>query len=183
MTERMILRRFDRDDVDAVLALDSDPRVRVFVEDGQPVDRDEVTATIEHWLGYYERSEFFGFWAAVDKHAGDFLGWFHFRPREGSPVDEPELGYRLVASAWGKGYATEGARALIDKGFESPIVNRVVAETMTVHTTSRRVMEKAGLRKVRSFSTEWPVRIPGDELGEVEYAITRSEWMASRPHE
>lgn len=105
-TERMILRRFDRDDVDAVLALDSDPRVRVFVEDGEPVDRDEVTATIEHWLGYYERSEIFGFWAAVEKHTDVFLGWFHFRPRVGSPVDEPELGYRLVASAWGKARAT-----------------------------------------------------------------------------
>jgi len=100
----------------------------------------------------------------------------------GSPVDEPELGYRLVASAWGNGYATEGARALIDKGFESPLVSRVVAETMAAHGASRRVMEKAGLRYVRSFSTEWPVGIPGDELGEVEYAVTRAEWMASLPH-
>ena len=85
-----------------------------------------------------------------------------------------------MSSAWGKGYATEGSRALIDKGFESPAVSRVVAETMAVHTASRRVMERAGLRHTRSYATQWPVHIPGDEQGEVEYAITRAEWESSR---
>ena len=179
-TERLLLRRFTIDDVDAVLALDSDPLVRTFVEDGQAVDRDGVANTVGHWLGYYERSEIFGFWAAIEQDTGSFLGWFHFRPREGSPGDEPELGYRLVSSAWGKGYASEGARALIDKGFASPLVGRVVAETMAVHTASRRVMEKCGMRHVRSYPSDWPVRIPGDEQGEVEYAITRAEWEADR---
>jgi RimJ/RimL family protein N-acetyltransferase len=179
-TERMVLRQFTMDDVDAVLALDSDPAVRTFVEDGEPVNRDEVTITIEHWLRYYERSDDYGFWAAIEKSSGEFLGWFHFRPRQGTPSDEPELGYRLVSSAWGKGYATEGSRALIDKGFASPAVSRVVAGTLAAHTASRRVMERSGLRHTRTFPTEWPVRLPGDEHGEVEYAITRAEWEADR---
>lgn len=177
----MLLREFELGDVDAVLALDTDPLVRVFVEDGEPVDRDEVTNTIAHWMGYYERSDTFGFWAAIEKSTGRFLGWFHFRPRNGAPADEPELGYRLVSSAWGMGYATEGSIALIDHGFASPLVVRVVAETMAVHVASRRVMEKAGLCHVRTYPTEWPVRIPGDELGDVEYAITRAEWSATHP--
>lgn len=175
-TERMLLRQFTLDDVEDVLALDSDPAVRRFVEDGEPVDRDETQNVIEHWMGYYARSESFGFWAAIEKRSGQFLGWFHFRPREGCPEREPELGYRLVSAAWGKGYATEGSRALIDNGFASTDIVRVVAETMAVHEASRRVMEKAGLRHTRSFPTEWPVRLPGDEHGEVEYAITRAEW-------
>ena len=179
-TERMILRQFSLDDVDDVLALDSDPDVRRFVEDGEPVDRDEVTLTIEHWMGYYGRSEIFGFWAAIEKHTGAFLGWFHFRPREGTPTDEPELGYRLASAAWGHGYATEGSVALIDNGFGSSEIARVVASTLAVHESSRRVMEKSGLRHILTFPTEWPVRLPGDELGEVEYAITRAEWNASR---
>jgi RimJ/RimL family protein N-acetyltransferase len=177
-TERMVLRRFTMDDVDAVLALDSDPAVRRFVEDGEPVNREEAASTIEHWLRYHERSEIFGFWAAIEKATGDFLGWFHFRPRPDAAADAPELGYRLVSSAWGKGYATEGSRALIDKGFESPEVSRVVAEALAVHIASRRVMEKAGMRYVRTYQAEWPVRIPGDEHGDVEYAITRGEWEA-----
>lgn len=179
-TERMVLRRFSLDDVDEVLALDSDPDVRRFVEDGEPVTRHETMLTIEYWMGYYERSEIFGFWAAIDKQTGEFLGWFHFRPGEGHPNDEPEIGYRLISAAWGRGYATEGSLALIDKGFESSAITRVVANTLAVHDASRRVMEKAGLRHVRTFPTEWPVRLPGDEHGEVEYAITRAEWEARR---
>ena len=179
-TERMVLRQFTSDDVDNVLALDSDPEVRRFVEDGEPVNREEIAGLIDHWMGYYARSETYGFWAAIEKHTGEFLGWFHFRPREGRAVDEPELGYRLVSAQWGKGYATEGSRALIDKGFASSTIARVVAETAAVHGASRRVMEKAGLRHTRSYPTEWPVHLPGDEYGDVEYAITRAEWEATQ---
>jgi len=179
-TERMVLRRFTMDDVDALLALDSDPEVRRFVEDGEPVTREEAANSIEHFLDDYRRSDLFGFWAAIEKSSGQFLGWFHFRPRHDRPDDEPELGYRLVSAAWGRGLATEGSRALIDKGFDSPLVTRVVAEAMAVHVASRRVMERSGMRLVRSFVADWPVRIPGDEHGDVEYAITRDEWEAAR---
>lgn len=54
------------------------------------------------------------------------------------------------------------------------------AETMVVNTASRRVMEKAGLRYIRTFHQDWPERIPGDEHGEVEYALTKAEWEADR---
>ena len=104
------------------------------------------------------------------------MGWFEFYPREDAGPEEVELGYRLRSSAWGKGYATEGSRALISKGFTELGVQRVVAETMAVNSASRRVMEKAGLRYVRTFHQEWPERIEGDELGDVEYALTRVDW-------
>ena len=144
------------------------------------MNRESAASRIERWLAYHRRSDIFGYWAAIEKQSGQFLGWFHFRPRPQGPPDEPELGYRLVSSAWGQGFATEASRALVDKGFESPGVSCVVAETMAVHGASRRVMEKAGMRLVRTFSTEWPVRIPGDEEGDVEYRISRAEWEAGR---
>ena len=112
----------------------------------------------------------------MEKSTGDFLGWFHYRPGEGCPDDEPELGYRFRKSAWGKGYASEGSIALINRGFTELDVRRVVASTMVVNTGSRRVMEKAGMRLIRTYHQEWPDRIPGDEQGDVEYAITREEW-------
>lgn len=87
-----------------------------------------------------------GYRAVEEKASGQFLGWFHLRPGEGHGPDEPELGYRLRRSAWGKGYATEGCLALIDKAFTEHGVRRVLAETMAVHTASRRVMEKCGVR-------------------------------------
>ena len=48
---------------------------------------------------------------------------------------------------------------------------------MVVHVASRRVLEKAGLRYVRMFHEPWPYPIPGDEEGDVEYALSRSEWL------
>ena len=179
-TDRMVLRQFGMDDVDELVALDSDPLVRRFVEDGESVGRAEAAETIEQWRRDYQRSDRFGFWAAIDKVSGQFLGWFHLRPSDAARPDVPELGYRLVSTAWGEGYATEGARAIIDKGFESPDVSQVVAETMAIHRASRRVMEKAGMRHVRTFRADWPVRIPGDEHGDVEYAISRADWELER---
>ena len=72
----------------------------------------------------------FGLWAAIEKSTGAFLGWFAFHPLEGCGSDEVELGYRLKKSSWGKGYATEGSRALIRKGFAELGVRRVFAQTM-----------------------------------------------------
>ncbi len=84
--------------------------------------------------------------------------------------------------AWGQGYGTEGSRRLVDLAFTTPTiaVERVFATTMAVNAASRRVMEKAGLRFVRLFAAEWPVRIEGDEHGDVEYAVTRAEWEDAR---
>lgn len=176
-TERLILRRFMTDDVDNLVELDSDPDVMLYVTGGRVTSRLEIeTDFLPAFLGYYERSDGYGFWAAVEKSTGDFLGWFHFRPGEGHPDDEPELGYRFRKSAWGKGYAAEGSIALINRGFTELGVRRVVAETMVVNTASRRVMEKSGMRLIRTFHQEWPDRIPGDDQGDVEYAITRQEW-------
>jgi RimJ/RimL family protein N-acetyltransferase len=184
-TERLRLRRFVLDDVDLILALDGDPEVMRYITGGKPTSREEIeTDYLPAWLSYYERSTGFGFWAAEEKSSGEFIGWFHFRsPPDHAPADV-ELGYRLRRSAWGKGYATEGSRALIDKGFQELGVERVFAMTMVVNKASRRVMEKAGLKFVRIVHRDWPMYVEGDEHGETEYALTRDEWRdrpASQP--
>jgi RimJ/RimL family protein N-acetyltransferase len=176
-TDRLILRRFTEGDVDNLVELDSDPEVMRFINGGRPTPRDEIESVeLPAFLAYYERFAGYGFWAAVEKASGRFLGWFHLRPVEGAPDDEVELGYRLRRSAWGKGYATEGSRALIDKAFAELGARRVFATTMVVNVASRRVMEKAGLRFVRTFHQPWPDAIEGEEEGDVEYALLRSEW-------
>ena len=70
--------------------------------------------------------------------------------------------------------------SIVDKGFAELGVERVVASTMVVNVASRRVMEKAGLRFVRSFRQPWPDYIEGEEEGDVEYALLRSEWEQAR---
>ena len=180
-TDRLILRQFTPDDADLLVELDSDPDVMFFINGGTPTPRHEVGDDIlPAFLRYYQRWPGYGFWALIERETGEFLGWVHFRPEPGSPDDEPELGYRLRRAAWGRGYAAEASRAVIDRGFAEFGVRRVVANTMAVNTASRRVMEKAGLRYVRTFHADWPVRIPGDEHGDVEYAITEAEWRAAR---
>jgi RimJ/RimL family protein N-acetyltransferase len=172
-----MLRQFTNDDIDNLVELDSDPEVMRFINGGRPTPRDEiVNDVLPAFLGYYERYAGYGFWAAVERSTGRFIGWFHFRPAERAPSDEVELGYRLRRSAWHKGYATEGSRALIDKGFAELGVQRVVASTMVVNVASRRVMEKAGLGFVRIFRQPWPDYIEGEEEGDVEYALLKSEW-------
>ena len=176
-TERLVLRRFTEADVDNLFDLDSDPDVMRFLTGSKPTPHEVIrNETLPRLLRYYERFAGFGFWVAIEKSTGEFLGWFHFLPRKGCGPDEAELGYRLRKSAWGKGYGTEGSRALIRKGFTELGVQRVIAETMTINTASRRVMEKAGLTHVRTFHQEWPVRIEGDEHGDVEYALTKAAW-------
>jgi len=179
-TGRLVLRRFTSEDAQLLYELDNDPDVMHFINLGAPVPRAEVDDIIlPAFLSYYQRVDGFGFWAAIEKQSGRFLGWFHFRPGEGAAPLESELGYRLHRWAWGNGYATEGSRALISKGFVELGVARVTAQTMAAHVASRRVMEKSGLRCVRTFHADWPVRIPGDELGDVEYALDRDEWKSS----
>src|SRR4249920_3545313 len=177
-TERLVLRRFTEEDVDDLVELDSDPDVMHFINGGRPTPRLEVeTDILPAFLDYYERFAGYGFWAVVEKSSGRFVGWFHFRPDKAAPPNEVELGYRLRKSAWGKGYATEGSRALIRKGFTEFGVQRVVAEAMAVNLASRRVMEKAGLTLVRTFHQPWPYQIEGDEFGDVEYALDRTGWQ------
>jgi RimJ/RimL family protein N-acetyltransferase len=180
-TDRLVLRRFTESDVDELVALDGDPEVMRYITGGRTTPRAEVVDDyLPAFLGYYERFAGFGFWAVEDR-AGAFLGWFHFRPQPHDPPGQVELGYRFTRAAWGRGYATEGSKALVDKGFREFEVDRVYAETMVVNTGSRRVMEKAGLRQVRVFHQDWPYEIEGSEHGDVEYAITRAEWEAQRP--
>jgi RimJ/RimL family protein N-acetyltransferase len=84
--------------------------------------------------------------------------------------DKPERvdpGYRLRRSAWGKGHATEGSRALIREGFAELGVRRVVAETMAVNAASRRVMEKAGLAHRGRRARGCRVRFDKGRLGAV----------------
>ena len=177
-TPRLTIRQFTEDDVDNLLNLNGDPEVMRYLGRPAPreVLRDEI---IPIHLDVYERLDRLGTWAA-ESPDGEFLGWFHFRPGPDGDITNVDLGYRLRASTWNKGYATEGSRALISMGFTDLGVQRVFAHTMTVNQASRRVMEKCGLTLVRTTPYDGPDAdvIAGVEHGEVEYALTEPEWQA-----
>jgi RimJ/RimL family protein N-acetyltransferase len=178
-TARLALRQFTEDDVDNLFHLNGDPEVMRYLTGGRPTPREEIRdRIIPFHLAVYDRLDRLGTWAAESTATGEFLGWFHFRPGPGNDITNVELGYRLRRSAWNKGYATEGSRALISMGFTDIGVERVFAHTMTVNIASRRVMEKCGLTLVRTIPYEGTDIIEGSERGEVEYALTKPEWEA-----
>lgn len=175
-TERLILRRLTAADVEHLFALDNDPAVMRFINGGKPTPRQVIeTEILPRVLGFYDRGDGYGIWAAIETSTGEFIGWFSLRADEGD-LEKVELGYRLRQTAWGKGYATEGSRALIDKGFAELGAQRIFATTMTVNAASRRVMEKVGFAYVRTFHLSWSEPIEGTEQGDVEYALTRAAW-------
>ncbi|MDR7418101.1 MAG: GNAT family N-acetyltransferase [Armatimonadota bacterium] len=186
-TERLALRRFTAADLDNLVALDGDPDVMRFIS-GEPTPRDVIGERIlPRFCQYDERFPVFGFWAVVERTTGRFLGWLSFRPRgDMTAHGEVEIGFRLRRAAWGQGYATEGARALIRVGFAELGVRRVSAVTYEENVVARRVLEKLGFRLTRRFrmtledlvaTGTFHVRSEklwdGDDL---EYTLDKSEW-------
>lgn len=144
-TERLVMRRFTPDDVDLIVDLDSDPEVLRYVGLAEPTTRAVVESRIlPTTFAWYAKHRGHGYWATHAVATGAFMGWFHYRPAKVAPHD-PELGYRLRRDAWGKGYATEGSRALIAHAFEVLHDTRVVAEAFRANRASTRVMEKVGM--------------------------------------
>lgn len=168
-TERLSLRPITADDVDLLVALDADPEVMRFINGGKPRARAEVEEIVQRALGHR--------WVAFYRSTQEFVGWHSLRPSE--PTAR-ELGYRLRQASWGKGLATEGSLALIDLAFTRLGASRVWAQTMTVNTRSRRVMERCGLTFVRTFFGDWDYMIEGGEQGDVEYELTKSDWQSRR---
>ncbi|MEU3272486.1 GNAT family N-acetyltransferase [Saccharomonospora sp. NPDC006951] len=178
-TDRLSLRRFTEADVDDLVLLDGEPEVMRFLT-GEPTPRAEIeNEVLPKILRDYERGPA-GRWAAIERGTREFVGWFSLDPPEDGSTTELELGYRLRSSFWGKGYATEGARALVRKGFAELGMRRVWAQTMAINTASRRVMEKAGLCFVRTFHVHFDDPLPGTEHGEVEYELRYADWLADQ---
>ena len=172
-TERLLLREFVDADADRLFLLDSDPEVRQFVGLPAPESAEPYLQAIRgRYQNYYERTPGLGFWALESRSAGEFLGWFHLRPAMDYRFAEAcryragdvDLGYRLRREAWGRGYATEMSRHLVDQAFEKRAARRVVACTLAANIASVRVLEKAGLER------EADVRLPGFEEPALVYA-------------
>jgi RimJ/RimL family protein N-acetyltransferase len=171
-TARLSLSLTREADRENLIALERDPEVMRFLNGGRSSPDDGAEGGVSFLRPRGGEDDV---WAAVEKRSGAFMGWFSLRLiREGVG----ELGYRLRRGAWGWGLATEGATALVAEGFADMGLARIVATTMAANHASRHVLEKTGLAHVRTVYPCWRDPLPGAELGEVEYEITRDEWKA-----
>jgi len=174
-TERLYFRRLTSEDVGLLFELDSDPETMRFISRGEPTPRDRIENVImPRVLGYYRPWPPQGFWIAHLRDTKEFVGWFHLRPDKITP-DEMELGYRLKRNVWGRGLATEGSRALVERGFGEWGYPKICGRTLTVNLASRRVLEKAGLQFEADFIWNEDA-LPGwtaEERKGVKYAARR----------
>lgn len=143
-TERLFLRHWQDSDLHRFADLNADPLVRRYFP--TLLSRAESDAEADKIRRAMSKNSY-GFWAAELKDDNQFIGFVglynvtidaHFSPAV-------EIGWRLAHKYWNRGYATEGARAALQYGFESLHQNEIVAYTVTENTASRRVMEKLGM--------------------------------------
>jgi RimJ/RimL family protein N-acetyltransferase len=183
-TERMLLRRFTTADASLLAALYGDPRVMRFIT-LQPPSLTEVGSKIlpGYLREYRELADGLGSFAAIEKKTGQMAGRFSLKPASSYGLSGgTELGYRLYPAFWGRGLATEGARALIESAFERLHLDRIVATTMADNTGSWRVLDKCGLRLVKTFYYPDADLMPGAEHGDFVYELTRGDWTGPVNH-
>ena len=143
-TQRLVLREIGSEDIEALYRLDRDPGVMRYIGDGSIGTREGAAAAVARAIRYYALYPGLGKWRAEERTTGRFIGWFslNYVPK----TVDVEVGYRLLPPAWGQGFATEGARALLRHGFDTLGLYRIIGLTHPDNGASQRVLQKAGLR-------------------------------------
>jgi ribosomal-protein-alanine N-acetyltransferase len=143
-TERLLLRRLSMDDLEELAALYRDPDVRRYFPDG--VRTHEQTREELQWVldVYYPRYGY-GLWATVLKETGAFIGRCGLLPWEIGGRTEVEVAYLLGPAYWGRGLATEAARAIASHAFATLPVDRLICLIDPGNDASRRVAVAIGM--------------------------------------
>jgi len=178
MTLRLAMREFVASDYDNVWRLDSDPRVMKYIT-GKAATQEQTHATIARVTSYYAKFPDLGAWYTVRRDTGAFIGWFSLK-YAGKSADI-EIGYRLLPQAWGQGFATEGARAMHDYGFDDLGLHRIIGVTHPGNRASQNVLLKAGLvdrgwgryydQRLRLFAADNPHLAAARDLAEAAPAV------------
>src|ERR1039458_7683060 len=143
-TGRLLLRRWRDTDCLPFQAMNSDPRVMEFMPSLLPAA--ESDALVDRALAHFDRHGFGPFAAELlENHS--FIGFIGLSiPNFDAPfMPAVEVGWRLAFDSWGRGLATEGARAVVRYGFEEMGLDSLVSFTVPGNVRSRRVMEKIGM--------------------------------------
>ena len=143
-TERLVLRHLVPEDLDDLAALYADPEVRRWFPDGTRT-RAQTAAEIAWVRDVYYARYGYGLWAAELRDTGAFVGRCGLLPWEIDGRTEVEVAYLLGRAHWGRGLATEAARAVIQHAFATLDVDRLIALVTPGNDASARVAVKAGM--------------------------------------
>ena len=142
-TERLLLRVFRPEDLDAFAEIEADPEVMRFYASG-PRPREWAERGVRSFIRTQEERGF-SLWAVVHKADGRLIGYCGLVPQTIDGADEVEVGYKLARAYWRQGLATEAARAVRDWGFAHLRVPRLVSIIDPSNAASIRVAEKNGM--------------------------------------
>jgi RimJ/RimL family protein N-acetyltransferase len=178
-TERLVLRLFTKDDVEAVYDMQSRPEVARYLY-WSPRGRSGAAKSLEEKLT-----------CTSIQAEGDILNLAVERAEGGPAIGDlmlhyvsathrqAEIGYILHPDAQGQGLATEAARAIVDLAFSALKVHRVFGQIDARNIASARVLERVGMRReAHLVENEW---VKGEWTDEVIYAVLADEWARSRP--
>ena len=164
-TERLVLRMFRESDTDAYAEMVGDPEVMRFLGGGQPVPRAEAWRNMAMVLGHWHLRGY-GMWAVEEQASGELVGRVGCWRPEGWPG--LEVGWTLRRRFWGRGYATEAARASVAYAFEALDQTRVISLIAPENVNSIRVAERLGEKP----EGEWDIF--GTKV--IIYAVGREEF-------
>src|SRR5688500_7565183 len=175
-TPRLLLRPWCDEDLAAFAAINADPRVMEYMP--KPLTRAESDGMARRISEHFVRQGF-GLWAVEVAGGPSFAGFVglwvptfraHFTPCV-------EIGWRLAAEHWGRGYATEAARAALGFAFEGLGLGEVVSFTVPANSRSRKVMERLGMTRAAADDFDHPGLPEGHPLRpHVLYRLARSHW-------
>jgi RimJ/RimL family protein N-acetyltransferase len=176
ITERLHMRRWRDSDRDPYAALNVDPAVMRFfpgLQSREGSDRD-----IDRWGSEFDGRGWSN-WAVETRATGHFIGFIGLSiPRRALPfMPCVELGYRLAREHWGKGYATEGAKAALRVGFSQLGLNEIVSFTPKVNLASRAVMERVGMTDANEDFVYPNPALPDELKRHSLYRLSRVDWL------
>lgn len=169
-TARLTLRPVTEDDLPLMVELNSDPAVMAHILGRSASPAETAAEWSERLSRRTDAARGLGYWAGY--HGDQFVGWWGASAFV-DHLNMSSVGYRLPRAVWGRGLATEGARAMVTQAFSAPDVTRVVASTMAVNHASRHVLQKVGFLHVMTHVQQWDEPIRGWEHGEAEYELVR----------
>ena len=178
-TERLLLRAWRDADLEPFATMNADPRVMEhFPSPLTRAESDDMVRRLEQrW-----RDGRPSLWAVEVPGVAPFIGFVGLlAPSFGAPFTPcVEVGWRLAAQHWGRGYAPEGAHAALAHGFDTLGLDEIVSFTVPANASSRRVMEKLGMRHDPADDFDHPNLAEGDPLRRhVLHRLGAEEWRAA----
>lgn len=177
-TERLRLRAWTEGDLEPFAALNADPRVMAHFP--KCLDRSESDALAARVRDHFERRGF-GWWAVEAPGIASFIGFVGLSMPSFQAPFMPcvEIGWRLATAYWGRGYATEAARAALRFGFNDLGLEEIVSFTVPANLPSRGVMARLGMTHTPADDFEHPNLPAGHALRRhVLYRLRRTDWKA-----